>query len=51
MTKVKVRWWDGYLEEFEAKEVRVGAYMLWMRLKSEEERWIPLNKVRWLEGL
>lgn len=44
---VSVRWWDGYLEEFEATEVRFGAYILWMRLVSGKERVIPLNQVRW----
>ena len=44
---VSVRWWDGYLEEFEATEVRQGAYLLWMRLINGKNRNIPLNQVRW----
>jgi hypothetical protein len=43
---VKVRWFDGYYEEFEAIEVRSGAYILWVRL-LKGERWIPLSQVRW----
>ncbi|MBA7679674.1 hypothetical protein ES703_87976 [subsurface metagenome] len=44
--KVVVRWWDGYLETFEATEVRHGAYLLWIDL-GETNRHIPLEKVRW----
>lgn len=47
MNKVTVRWFDGYLEEFEALEVRFGAYILWMRLTNGKERIIPLTQVRW----
>ena len=31
---VTVRWFDGYLEEFEATEVRFGSDLLWIRLKD-----------------
>ena len=44
--KIKVRWFDGYYEEFDALEVRNGGYMLWIRLFNGE-RWIPLSQVRW----
>ena len=44
---VAVRWWDGYLEHFEATEVRFGSDLLWMRLVSGENRNIPLRAVRW----
>jgi hypothetical protein len=44
---VTVRWFDGYLEEFEAGEVRFGGYILWMRLINGKERIIPLSQVRW----
>jgi hypothetical protein len=40
--KVSVRWWDGYLEQFECEKVRFGAYLLWMRLTNGENRHIPL---------
>ncbi len=46
MIKVNVRWFDGYLEMFEATEVRFGSDLLWMRLK-EGNRHIPLREVRW----
>jgi hypothetical protein len=48
--KVTVRWWDGYLEEFDAIESRVGAYMLWIKFPNGGHRWIPLCQVRWFEG-
>jgi len=44
---VSVRWWDGYLEEFEASEVRFGSDLLWMRLAEGGNRHIPLRGVRW----
>ena len=44
---VTVRWFDGYLEEFEATEVRFGSDLLWMRLASGKNRHIPLREVRW----
>jgi len=44
---VSVRWFDGYLEEFECSEVRFGAYILWMRQINGKERIIPLIQVRW----
>lgn len=39
--KVYVRWHDGYLEEFEATEVRFGCDLLWMRLANGANRHIP----------
>ena len=45
--KVSVRWFDGYLEEFTVKEVRAGAYLLWLELKNGQNRHIPLAQVRW----
>jgi hypothetical protein len=44
---VNVRWWDGYLEVFEAVQVRQGAHILWMRLSNGQNRTIPLLQVRW----
>lgn len=46
-TNVVVRWWDGYLEEFECEEVRFGCDLLWMRLSNGQNRHIPLRHVRW----
>lgn len=47
MIKVAVRWFDGYLEIFEAEEVRFGCALLWMRLSNGQNRHIPLTQVRW----
>lgn len=44
---VNVRWFDGYLETFEATEVRFGNAYLWMRLSNGQNRHIPLGQVRW----
>lgn len=44
---VTVRWFDGYMEVFEATEVRFGCDLLWMRLKDGNNRHIPLRQVRW----
>lgn len=44
---VTVRWFDGYMEVFEATEVRFGSDLLWMRLKDGTNRHIPLRQVRW----
>lgn len=44
---VTVRWWDGYMEEFECTEVRFGCDLLWMRLQNGKNRHIPLRQVRW----
>jgi len=44
---VSVRWSDGYLEEFEASEVRAGNDLLWMVLVTGQNRHIPLRTVRW----
>lgn len=45
---VNVRWWDGYLETFEAQQVRQGGHILWMRLTNGQNRTIPLlQNVRW----
>ena len=46
MTRVNVRWWDGYLEVFDCVEARAGAYLLWLKLQ-DGNRYIPLNQVRW----
>ena len=44
---VSVRWFDGYLEDFEAEQVRFGSDLLWMRLIDGKNRHIPLRQVRW----
>ncbi|MFW6270975.1 MAG: hypothetical protein ACOC4G_12975 [Bacillota bacterium] len=50
VTKITVRWWDGYKEDFEAVRHRVGSDFLWMKLKNGDIRWIPLRHVRWFNG-
>ena len=45
---VKVRWFDGYFEDFEAVETRVGNYHLWIKL-VDGERWLPNHQIRWFE--
>ena len=44
---VTVRWFDSYLEEFEATEVRFGSDILFLRLEEKKNRHIPLRQVRW----
>jgi hypothetical protein len=44
---INVRWWDGYLETFEATEVRFGYDLLWIRLTSGQNRHIPTRHVCW----
>ena len=44
---VNVRWFDGYLETFDATEVRFGSDLLWLRLVDGANRQIPLRQVRW----
>lgn len=44
---VTVRWFDSYLEEFEATEVRFGFDILFLRLADGKNRHIPLRQVRW----
>lgn len=44
---VTVRWFDSYLEEFEATEVRFGSDILFLRLSDGKNRHIPLRQVRW----
>lgn len=44
---VTVRWHDGYLETFEAAEVRAGSDLLWIKLTNGKNRNIPLRSVRW----
>jgi hypothetical protein len=46
---VSIRWFDGYLEEFESEEVRFGSDLLWMRLINGTNRHIPLREVRWFQ--
>lgn len=45
--KVVVRWWDGYIEEFDCKRVRFGCDLLWLELATGSNRHIPLRMVRW----
>lgn len=47
MNTVTVHWFDGYLEEFKASEVRFGSDLLWLRLEDGKNRHIPLRQVRW----
>lgn len=46
-TIVTVRWFDGYLEEFECLEVRFGCDLLWLKLITNQNRHIPTRQVRW----
>lgn len=45
--RVNVRWHDGYLEAFDALEVRFGGSLLWLQLQHGKNRHIPLLSVRW----
>ena len=47
VTKVVVRWWDGYLERFNCTEARFGSDLLWLKLVGSKNRHIPLRQVRW----
>ena len=49
MSKVTVRWIDGYLEEFEASKVIVVFDLLSIRSEKGRSRHIPLRQVRWFE--
>ena len=44
---VKVRWFDGYLDEFDVTEVSFEGGLLWMQLAGGENRHIPTREVRW----
>lgn len=44
---VTVRWFDGYMEEFDAAEIRFGSDLLFIRLTNGQNRHIPLRQVRW----
>jgi len=45
--EIVVRWWDGYLERFEAdSEPRFGCDLLYFETEGSN-RHIPLKKVRW----
>lgn len=44
---VSVRWFDGYMEEFKATEVRFGSDLLFLRLLDGKNRHIPLRQVCW----
>jgi hypothetical protein len=44
---VNVRWWDGYLEVFRARDVRFGCDLLWIVQEDGQNRHIPLRQVRW----
>ena len=44
---VSVRWWDGYLEEFDVSDVRFGSDLLWIKQVDGKNRHIPLRQVRW----
>lgn len=47
MSKVIVRWHDGYLERFDATcEPRFGCDLLWFDIEKSN-RHIPLRSVRW----
>lgn len=46
--EVTVRWNDGYLESFNAVEVRFGSDLLYFEIAgSTTNRHIPLRQVRW----
>jgi hypothetical protein len=45
--KISVRWWGGYLEEFECIDVRFGSDLLWLKLSEDQSRHISIRKVMW----
>jgi hypothetical protein len=48
--KITIRWFDGYLEEFDAVDYRFGVDLLWIKL-SNGNRHIPTRQVRWYQIL
>lgn len=44
---VNVRWKDGYIERFNATQVRFSGKLLYLVLEDGQNRHIPLNGVRW----
>jgi len=48
---VKVKWMDGYVEEFKVVEARAGFALLWLKLENGETIHIPLMQVRWFKGV
>lgn len=44
---VAIRWLDGYLESFRARQIRISESLIWLRLKDGKNRNIPLMNVRW----
>lgn len=46
MKTVKIRWIDGYLEEFECNEIRFSGGLLWMKIDGKNMH-IPLYRVRY----
>lgn len=44
---VSVRWLDGLFESFNAKQIRISEGLMWMRLRDDSNRNIPLMNVRW----
>lgn len=44
---VTVRWMDGLLESFRARQARISGNLLWLRLENHRNRNIPLVSVRW----
>lgn len=46
MTKVTVRWLDGFVENFECSEMRFSPGFIWLVLSIGVSRWIPTQNVR-----
>lgn len=50
VNQVTVRWLNGYLEKFNATEIRFGSDLLFLRLEDGKNRHIPLRSVRWFSS-
>lgn len=45
--EISVRWFDGYLKEFSARDVSFGSDMLCIKLLDDKTCYVPLRSVRW----
>ena len=44
--KIKVRWIDGFLREYDCTSYQMGKDNYWLLLKDGREKWIPRENVR-----
>lgn len=47
--KAIIRWHDGFLQKLDITDYQCGSDNYWVKLVSGRGRWLPKNKIRYMD--